>query len=539
MQRAASAWFMVFALGLTGCGEQEPPRRVANAETAGADATQAAPEIKLDDAMTARLRAELAARDPRTLTADELLALADCRCAAPMRAKFIDSLGEGRGVLPQVLVPAIRREIRGDETLNALMAVTGAFKSIAAWILGAVLDDQALADKIRSGVLDKIKRALGSTASLLDARPKLTFDLFMPENRGRAAASVSFTARDQAARAALVFAHPDLWGGASADAALLETSRVLSEWHYVVGERDNETEHVSGGLLLDHGATNSAALKGYEAGSSAMPGLFSGSYAVRFEKAEALELALNVQEHWTRAPGSTTLEEQAAVLDAAAIAFSRLKPTARSASGTLFAPVSGLFPGNAHALPLVFLAGFGASFEASFVDSERRLVFSATDRAQPASLSDLGRLLGALTRWYAELVQIAPEDVPEEAAGSLDGSAASLQRAMQLVTFVILRDHDLAAANVTEAARALSALTRAEAVGLKSDFLVEKIDALALDFVTNRLRPMLSAGVKGESALAAFASAHAAMHALYEVRGAAAPVWMEAAARALDEVLGD
>lgn len=479
----------ILLLLLTACGSEKSLRTHTPSSSADQSAGDTEHTARLDAAAKLSLSEAVSHMAATDIEWEDAWAFAHCDCAHGLAMRYLVGLGETRGALPEVLVPQIRREIRSDAMLSTILKfASGAFRNAVEWFVGRVLGDEGLAERIRTGLMEKIKRALGMAADAeapdLEQSANFRFDLFPTKKDPLAPIPTAFSARDQAARAAWIFALPDTWSGARHGTHLLETARVMAEWRYIIGDIDSSTGKMDGGLLFNPKAGLASSLTPLDqSASAAAVGSYSGDYAVTFHQGDALDIALNVDEAWTRKVAAIALDEQAVLADAAARAFHRLKPSARAAVLSLFDADSGLFPGNAHALPLVFLASVSRLLSDGFIDQDTRSVrqyavlagMPDAPASEPATLKSLTRTLRALTAWYAELQNIAATDIPSEAGDSLDGAAAQLLRGSQLLTSVILRDFS----DQAQDAETIAALAEANKIMFNSAFLSDKLAAIA------------------------------------------------------------
>ena len=575
--RFAQASLAALLVASISCGSPSATqRKTAPILAAGSEsdnATALAPLSALDAETEATWLAALSARDPATLDADELWAFSQCGCGDAWRQKYLAAISIGRGPLPQVLVPQIRREILADPTLVTLLSFAGGpFKSGVDWLLQHVVTDDTVAEKIRSGLVDRVTKAIGGAGGL-DPVNVFRFDLFPKASKDSNVSKgpVTFAVRDQMARASLVFSDGAVWSGSTTGSLLLETARVMSEWRYVIGDPEAGTSKVSGGLLFDPSVGVNAALSAFDPGQNATAaGVFSGNYTVSFVNvntpssgamADSLTAALNAEERWQRDVKPVTLDEQAMVMAAAARMFARLKPSRRSAAQGLFAPQNGLFPVNAHALPLALLPGVAALLKDGFIDVDLRFLRhlavmpgSPDDAAtDAATLTETARMLAALSLWYTELDGLSPIDTPSEAGASLSDAAPTLLRAMQLMVDVILRDHVRASPAAEDglifveavgdapaaagiAAEALQALVSANAVAFKSDLLSAKIAALSARFGMVELPALIAQGPQSKS-LHDLAQALGALRALHASDLETSPEWLGGSVDALSRLV--
>ena len=427
-----------------------------------------------------------------------LWALSSCDCEPTKLQSYLEKIAEGRGVLPQILMPSIREELKNNATLANLQKLP-----LGGVLAGIFTTDARLAKSVASGLSDKLENSPGG--SELGKRLTLRFDGFQALKSGEN----SFNFSDQIARWHNVFSANGMWANGSAvdgkDHGLqtLEVLRSLAEWSYLVGIDKNTSGGYYGGLTVS-AKDGALTLNGpVDPRSKAQPAWFlSGIYSIDYEAESAKELATSVHEKWTRAKqNSVTLDEQARFWHTAAVAFKRLRPENRKDVGSLFiADKKGVLPTEAHELPLAFLTSLKTLLPGPFIDKDSRLVraeasFSAGDSDKEADVLALARLTRALVAWISELKTVTKDTVSESTLVKVESAAADLLPPLQLAVQTILQNHSQPAGDqggtfgialiqngenldLASSAEVLLALIEAESLVVESQFLRTRIEAI-------------------------------------------------------------
>lgn len=427
---------------------------------------------------------------------ETLWALAQCECDPVLYKSFMERTANGKGVLPQILMPSVREEIKSNTALQTLQKIP-----LGGLLADFFASDEKLAGRIREGLAEKLTRAPGgsSLASRLDIR----FDGFTPV-AGRAP---SFSVMDQIPRWMAVFSADGLWTGAEtvdgSDHGLqtLELFRSLSEWTYMIGLDENTDGGFYGGLTLradGAGAVMNGPIDPRKGSDSKW--FVSGAYTLKYDEKNARDLATSVKETWSHNNEPVTLDEQARLWHVAARAFGRLRPENRKSVATLFAGgEEALLPADSHTLPLAFLASIDTLLPEAFIDRDVRLIRASASfdgkSSTPASLLALSRLVRALTSWSQELKTADQAGLNAETLRKVRGAPEELLPAIQLAVQTILANHVAPAVHyngsyglalvdngkavkIAEASEVLLALTEVEAQLLDSEFLRGRIQQI-------------------------------------------------------------
>jgi hypothetical protein len=422
-----------------------------------------------------------------------LWAMAQCGCQPAARTEVFRRLAVARGVLPQILVPTVREEIRGNPQLKRLLSLPELFGGLFKRILTS---DERLSNQVRSGLSQKIQAAVGGD---LKSNIPFRFDSFVTHSRDL---KDNFSMIEMAARWNLVFATPNLWQGQTPVAfnshglQVLESIRVLSEWTYLFGIDPKPAGGFYGGMTIDaSGSANTDLIRFDPREDPDARRIVSGAYRIGYNDAPALDLVINVQELWQRGPDEPTITEQAMIWNSAALAFSRLRADQRAATPRLYGPKGqALLPQDAHTLPLIFLPGMQGLLEGRLADIEKRTISEPgmpTERVSWRSLAKLGR---AIMTWITVLDKIEAAQVPKAQEEQLKAAPTQLKEALRLVVLNILKDEALREPSripsIAEIAEAISFLADAEQKLLPSPHLQEVVVDTFHRFASQRLVPI-------------------------------------------------
>jgi hypothetical protein len=483
-------------------------------------------ERPLDVAQASTLAAQILQQaNATTDPASYVWALANCQCARRTIAQLLTQLSTTPAALPQVLVPTVRQEIVNNPQLKTLQNLGG----IGTLLQRLFANDNRISESVRKGLVDKMNRALPGGTRLSSVVP-FRFDLFPSLIATPDAATQTLGRRldisEQASIWALVFAMHPMWQGgvpihgSDHGLQLLQTARTLAEWQYIYGleEVPNAPGRHYGGLTVDLRQFPNGAIGAFDprkAGPNVQR-LMSGRYQVSYQDTGAVELATSVQETWVRESAIPSLDEQARLAAATAMAFERLRPERRGNMATLFGPEgsNAMFPDDAHQIALIHLSAFGESLSGGFIDEATRDIFAnlqfAGANKQAASPLTLARLSRALALWSRATENVANARLDAKTASQLSSSSGDLKKASQAALQAILAKHFRVGAagsppealaivinentkalpSMGEAAEILATLIFLEQEFYRSPLLVERLTHLVHWFAAVYLRPL-------------------------------------------------
>jgi hypothetical protein len=453
-----------------------------------------------------------------TIDIDTVNAIAACSCTPNFDEKYAYALLLRRGVVPEILVPAVREQIRANEKLKLLQQLAGPFTSLLRRLF---LNDEALLDEIRSGVYDVIRGATGWTAL---QNKRFRFSLFPPVTPARADAEQEWNTRfdtmEQAVRWNYFFSSNGLWTGASTangndhSMELAQVALIASELQYIFGLSKTPSGEPYGGLTL---STENPTYEGVREFDPRVPYSVPRYISGRYEAAlptslDGVDVALNARENWHNSVSTFSLDEQARLWSAAARMLQRTRPSARTFTLPLYTVKDGLFPDEIYTMPLIFLASLENLLTKRFINEKELKIKTllATPGAEP--VSDLAgkprsmalvRLVEALTLWHNALQNIDDINVSEELKAQLKRAPASLKKAMQFTTAEILGESARAIPgappspeyvevafqanppitnDVAANAELLTTLARMSRLTVRSEFLEKRLGALINTF---------------------------------------------------------
>jgi hypothetical protein len=466
---------------------------VSRGEKHGPD-VQAAEESEIPEVYTGAFDGDRLTYNKSGLrSAEALWAMSQCDCFPGLFEDAMEKNSTARGVLPQILIPAVREEVKANTALQTLQKIP-----LGGLLADFFASDEKLAEKVRAGLVQKLERAPGGSS--IGARTAFRFDGFA----AAAGSNDSFVVSDQIPRWMAVFAADGIWtDGQPVDSIdhglqLLELLRTLSEWTYLIGLDANSDGGFYGGLTLKADG-NRTAVQGpvdprKDSGSS---WFLSGTYTLKYDDASSRDLATSVREIWNHDQSAVSLDEQARLWHTAARAFARLRTDNRKNVATLFGSGGdAVLPPETHTLPLAFLGGVKTLLPTAFIDRDSRLIrasasFDASD-GNPAGLLTLARLVRALTAWSAELRTADKAGLDPSTVAKVSTAPDELKPAVQLAVQTILQQHVVPATQVggafglalvgsekivslAEASEVLLALIEVESRLLASEFLRGRI----------------------------------------------------------------
>ncbi len=390
---------------------------------------------------------------PDTIDIETVNAIAACSCTPNFDQKYAYALILRRGVIPEILVPAVREEIRANEKLKLLQQLAGPFTGVMRQLF---LNDEALLDEIRTGVYDVIRGATGWT-SLQDKR--FRFSLFPPVTPARADGEQDWNTRfdtlEQAVRWNYFFAASGLWtGGTNLNGSdhsmeLAQVALIASELQYIFGLSKTPSGEPYGGLTLSTENPTYDTLREFDPRVPyTIPRYVSGRYEAALPTSlDGVDVAMNARESWRNSVSTFSLDEQARIWSAAARMLQRTRPSARTFTRPLYAVKDGLFPDEIYAMPLIFLTSLETLLTKQFINEKelkiRTLIATpgseaVTDLTGKPRAMALARLIEALTLWHNALQNVDDISVSDELKAQLKSAPASLKKAMQFTTAELL-----------------------------------------------------------------------------------------------------
>lgn len=397
------------------------------------------------------------------LNEDSLWAISQCTCTPWFNSVYSQAIVQSRGALPAPLVPTIREEVRSNAALKALLALPPGIQNIASILAKLFVNDEKISAEIQKGLDEKLNKAL-RTSTKLSSRIKYNFDLY-PSPFVNLGANSTFNPKNvnmsaQASKWAFVFSIDNMWDANTNDdplafgdhsLQLLLTAISMSEWTYAFGLDAASSGSVYGGITFDPREGVAAPLKASDPRKDPnAAGVISGNYNLTFPDKGTLQLATTVKEQWARNTETVTLDEQARIWTAAAQAYNRLKPSARIGEAVqIFAPDTGMFPDDAHSLPLAFLTGMSVLLDNPFIEPETREIRTAANLQGAdqnitnirAPLKVLARLARALQVWTIATETIGQDRLSSQIAQTISTSRARIKDGMRLAIQNILDNH--------------------------------------------------------------------------------------------------
>ncbi len=483
---------------------------------------------------------------PDNVDADVVNALAECNCAPAFSERYADALILRRGVIPEIMVPAVRESIRSNSKLKLIQDLGGSFAGILRRML---LSDDALLDEIRSGIYDLVEKSTGWKS--LKTKP-FRYSLFSRLTPMKADSESDWNKRfdttEQATRWNFFFAVDGLWQGAPAingndhSLELAQVTLIASEMQYIFGLSKDPSGKPYGGLTLNTENPTGDGTKEFDPRVSyTVPRYISGRYEAGIPTGfDGVDVATNSRESWINSVSSYSLEEQSKLWSASARMLNRTRPRSRTFTQPLYDRVNGILPTEVYSMSLIFLASIENLLTKQFI-SEKNLTIttlhavpnsdqnpalnptSGGNSSSMAPVADLtgkarvlamSRLLQALILWYDELQKIDDIDVSQDVKTQLISAPPSMKKAMQFTASQILSEAIRAIPNAPEkpeyvevafkenpiltndiaaAAEVLTTLARMSRQVLHSSFLEHRLTALINNFSTQTLARVASA----------------------------------------------
>jgi hypothetical protein len=428
----------------------ESPNDIGHSFEAG---RQAARQISLNQNPLSRQTAQsFSTQNMSRISADsidpeQLWALANCNCAPRFAARFLSKSMTSNGNLPQVLVPSIREEIQNNPSLKILNGLPDILKGLGKALSSGLTNDEAIADSIRKGIIEKINAAIPGGTRLQD-QLKFRFDHFVGNQ-----SSGEFELTEQSTSWSYIWSRPELWtntspiGTGDHGLQLATVMRTMSEWNYAFGlQKSTSTQKAYGGLTIDPQNQQDPTIQPYDprTAGTAPVRIITGKYRISYAPAGAIDLATKGIESWNRIETPISLAEQARFAFAAASAFGRLRPEARTQVRNVFgSSKTSIFPVDAHQLALIPFSGFGALLNGGLIDATSRRIFSTlrspnSPNPPTANLLEVSRLVLALGAWYQQLNDVSGAELGAETQTRLESAKPSLKLAAQNAIQTIL-----------------------------------------------------------------------------------------------------
>lgn len=461
------------------------------------------------------------------LNRESLWALSECECASGFTAAWLRNMAISHGALPQVLVPAVREQIRNDPKLQGLAKLG----KIGDLLKDLFATDEKIGAQIRTGIGEKLSKFTPGGSGLA-AKIGFQFDAFVRPFGivGADQRPDRFDFDDQVARWYSIMSLPNLWEG-RAPAGLgdhglqvLGTMQTMSDLQYFYGLAVNSTGGFYGGLTVDPRNATGAVGRFDPRTQPDDPRTGNGIFVVAFPQNSAVDMATSVTENWTRGAGTVLpAADQARYWMLGARLFQRLRPEARGAVGTLFgAPETALFPTDAHGIGLIALPSLQWLLKNAYIEKESRQFLNAHTlgqikaqkieeggaSAEPITAIRVGR---AVLAWNEQLKTLATAGLPPDTVAKLSTAPAALLPAVQFMNYKLLRDHiffdgtvdnkislrvnaGTSIKTIADVAEILASWAKAESVTLQSEFVRERLYALLHWFVGEYIPASLASG---------------------------------------------
>lgn len=449
-------------------------------------------------------------------------AIAACGCTPGFDQKYAYALIQRKGVLPEVLVPAVREAIRTNDKLKLLQQLAGPFSGVLQRLF---LNDDALLDEVRSGVYELVQKSTGWKS--LEKKP-FRFSLFPPVTPSKADSeiiwSTQFETIEQAIRWNYFFASNSLWSGAIVNfendhsLELAQVALIASEIQYIFGLTKSPSGQPYGGLTLSVENPKGDGVRDFDPRQSyTTPRYVSGRYRANLPVTlDAVEAAMNARESWTNHVDVFSLEEQARLWSASARMLERMRPSARTFTKPFYDATTGIFPTEVYSMPFLFLASIESLLTKQFINENTLTIKTlvAAPGAQPiADLTGKARamamtqLLEALTLWYEQLKTVGDINLSQDLKAQLIAAPKSLKRAMQFTTAELLNEavrsvpgsssqlievafqgSPTITGDIAASAQVITTLARMSRLVMRSQFLEDRLTTLVNTFGTHTLQ---------------------------------------------------
>jgi hypothetical protein len=433
---------------------------------------------------------------------DAMMAVAMSGFGRSLSAKIFAQIATEPGVLPQMLVPSVRSEVKSNGMLSILQNIPFGLGSS---LMDTFASDAKLTEKVREGLTEKLNTGLARFGgSSLGSRMMFNFDHFSRARRDFS----GFDFQTQAAQWNLMWSEDGFWtGGIPLDGRdhglqLLGVLRTLSEWAYVYGLGGSGEISGFGGLLQKWSrGVLSPAKPVLPADLGIREMILAGRQTVSVPKnLSALDLATQGGEQWQSESSPLVLIDQATIWLAGAKAFGRLRADRRTNAPDLFVGVNPVISSGAAQLPLLFLNSMGMMLNGPFINAQSQKIFMQAcpnESCDSADARSIVRLVAALSEWIEAANSIETAGLPPEIAAKVKEGLPKLKVALQLAVRILMGE--LTEDTIVGSQRWLTVVqpaldgsgrssVSAEVIGtlayverniLKSDILKSRITALA------------------------------------------------------------
>lgn len=388
---------------------------------------------------------------PAKSSVNLLMALSACECAEAMTGRIFTQNAMTKGVLPQVLVPKIREKIATDSSLAILSqlppGLNGLMKSLFA-------NEDKIYSSVRDGIQDSLNQSLASMGGTsLSRRIPFRLDLFTSSVYTPSGYPVTFEISEQAARWNHVMSVPAMWkqtqpvDGYDHGVQLLETMRVAAEWAYLSGIGATGEPDGYGGLASNviDGPSKMSRPQNPETASDSWAIFASGKFSIAYPYASSVDMATRIREKWSSAPNTVSLEEQAMIWRAAALAFSKMRPDRLGRASAIFSAPGGALGFSTAKLPLVWLPALGVLLEQKFINVQAQTIqeyaYPTAGKNQNAKLKSLLIAAQAIQEWRLATTDINKAGFPEEIRKRLLTVPKDLELPLQFIARSILNSH--------------------------------------------------------------------------------------------------
>lgn len=438
---------------------------------------------------------------PQNIDSSEIqTALAEGGFTNSIGARLSGQWATNGGVLPQVLSPSVRSELKS----NGMIAFLNQFPGLGSTLFSSFTNDQAINDKVSAGLTEKIQAGLSQYGGTnINTRLKINFDHFIRSRIDSKAINIV----DQAARWNMMWSINGIWNGSKPidgvdhGLQLLGILRTLSEWSYMFGLKSDGTVAEFGGLVKrwENGqAVQSKAVAPTDPSFSQQ--LVTGTYNLSAPaNISALDLATKGGERWTSTSAPITLMEQASVWIAGAKAFSRFRADRLQSAAGLFRGNAPILSAKMGTLPLAFLSNMGQMLNGPFISERSQRIFATacpSDQCEPADAKTVARLALALMHWLDATNNLQTSGLDANTLAKVNEGIPKLKKALQLAVRTLSGDLTTSTQesgkqvlkvtlNISgpEAAAAsaevIGTLSRIERSQLNSPLLKERVEALA------------------------------------------------------------
>lgn len=373
---------------------------------------------------------------------DDLWAASECRCMSSLKVAKLNESAYAKGVLPEVLVPAVRKEIRENETLSFINREIGPIGSVFA---GMAVDDAEVNQEIVSGLRKLVTDV--SPGSRFGRNGRIRFDGFTPyADLGLPVGS--FDTSDQVVRWNTVFMQNGFFGRNS---ERLATDPGLSA--YMVIKSLAELQYIYGfyagaqsALTLDINEQTFLATYDPRLESEKVRTIW-GKYQITTHGGRNLiQTALNTEEKWTHDGSELYLADQARLWIMMAKLFDRLRPRNRAPINQLFDSQGGYLPDDVYMLGLVSLPVLERLLSSEkLIDIDSREIRNSIDKygnpVGSASPETVARLMRGLLDWTVQLRDLSDVSLGHTMKDRLSGAEDSFKDGVRLAVQHMIREH--------------------------------------------------------------------------------------------------